>query len=107
MKKSIAATVVMMMLTLTGLAVAKDCSNEYQMGTLAKVPLHVGNKVFTRYTAFRKASNLAGESNPNGSGKERLCCTDVPGSSSQTTWSSSPRASSSMEESITRCCPVG
>jgi len=50
MKKSIAATAVMMMLTLTGLAVAKDCSNEYQMGTLAKVPLHVGNKVSTRYT---------------------------------------------------------
>src|ERR1017187_944114 len=54
-------------------------------------------------TAFKKASNLTGGSNPDGSGKERLCWTDVPGSSSQTTWSSSPRASSSMEESVTRC----
>jgi hypothetical protein len=53
--------------------------------------------------ASRKASSRRGSSKPVGSGSASFSCARAPGSTSQMTASSSPRASSSIEESVTRC----
>ena len=53
-------------------------------------------------TAFRKASNLPGSSNPVGSGKEPRSTTAAPASSSHTTRNSSPIPSSSTDDRVMR-----
>lgn len=51
MKKLFAVTAITLMgLMLVSLAFAKDHSGDYRMGTLTKVPLHVGGKVPEGYT---------------------------------------------------------
>ena len=54
-------------------------------------------------TASRKASNLSASSKPVIVGKPAFSITCAPGSISQMTWSSSPKPSSSMDDSVMRC----
>src|SRR5437879_5978689 len=54
-------------------------------------------------TASKNASRRLGSSKLDGSGRVDFSCMEVPGSSSQTTSNSSPRPSSSTEESLSRC----
>src|SRR5437016_870087 len=55
-------------------------------------------------TASRKASSRSGGSKPVGSGRATFSITLAPGSSSQITFSSSPRPSSSTDDNVRRCC---
>lgn len=55
-------------------------------------------------TASRKASSLSGASKPLGTGRATFSTTFAPGSISQMICTSSPRPSSSTEESVSRCC---